>query len=136
MEEAFAAYQPSTSSNRSWRPSTPTAHQSHVSILTWYVGQGLEGKLFSIPCYRGLCLSFRLISIMLGRLDMGVDQCIDAYRKLSKRVLCSDTRLPGIKTMCRSSNAARLEQVLGDMLKQQGYDERTPFRDVDTPCRV
>lgn len=73
---------------------------------------------------------------MLGRLNMDVDQCIDAYRKLSKQVLCSDARLPSIKSMVRSSNATRLEQALGDMLKQQGYDERTPLSDVDTSCRV
>lgn len=74
---------------------------------------------------------------MLGRLKMDVDQCIDAYWSLSNKMLSSDSRLGAmLKTMSRSSNGGKLDEVLRNMLRQHGYDEKTLLKDPGNPCKV
>lgn len=74
---------------------------------------------------------------MLGRLKMDVDQCINAYWSLSSQILSSDSRLGAmLKTMSRTSNGGKLDESLRNLLRQHGYDEKTPLKDPVNPCKV
>ncbi|GFF55509.1 hypothetical protein CNMCM6936_005638 [Aspergillus lentulus] len=79
-----------------------------------------------------------LIAIMLGRLKMDVDQCIDAYVRLSKQAF---TRKNYIPVTLRGNFRARfdtkkLEEALKTVVVEQGLDEDALLWDPDTSCRV
>ncbi|KAH6633953.1 hypothetical protein B0J18DRAFT_414818 [Chaetomium sp. MPI-SDFR-AT-0129] len=69
-----------------------------------------------------------LIAIMLGRLRMTIDECIDAYTTLSGRVFekASSGRL----------DTAALELAVKDILVSRGLGEDALLMDVDSPCKV
>lgn len=75
---------------------------------------------------------------MLGRLKMNVDQCINAYARLSQQAF---TRKNYIPVTARGSFRARfdskkLEQALKTVVVEQGLDENALLQDPDTSCRV
>ena len=62
-----------------------------------------------------------LIAIMLGRLQMTVDECIDAYTSLSDKVFEKKSMGVTIKGTIRGRfNIAELEQAVKQILTQRG----------------
>ncbi|GIK05967.1 hypothetical protein Aspvir_010084 [Aspergillus viridinutans] len=79
-----------------------------------------------------------LIAIMLGRLKMGVDQCIDAYARLSRQAFTRKNYIPvTLRGKFRARfNTKKLEQALKTIVVEQGLDEDALLQDPDTSCRV
>ncbi|EAW07001.1 uncharacterized protein ACLA_087040 [Aspergillus clavatus NRRL 1] len=79
-----------------------------------------------------------LIAIMLGRLKMDVDQCIDAYYRLSKQAFTRKSFFP--VTIRGGFNARfdskKLEQALKTVIAEQGLDEDALLQDPDASCHV
>ncbi|GFF30788.1 calcium-independent phospholipase A2-gamma [Aspergillus udagawae] len=79
-----------------------------------------------------------LIAIMLGRLKMDVDQCIDAYVRLSRQAFTRKNYIPvTLRGNFRARfNTKKLEQALKTVVVEQGLDEDALLQDPDTSCRV
>ncbi|KAH1288733.1 hypothetical protein KXW31_009190 [Aspergillus fumigatus] len=79
-----------------------------------------------------------LIAIMLGRLKMNVDQCIDAYVRISKQAFSRKNYLPiTLQGEFRARfDSKTLEEALKAVVVEQGLDEDALLWDPDTSCRV
>ncbi|RAO73453.1 uncharacterized protein BHQ10_009465 [Talaromyces amestolkiae] len=81
-----------------------------------------------------------IIAIMLGRLEMDVDECIKAYVKLMERVFKDKLRMVplGWKLEIKSKfNQNELKAAILDVLTEHDVDENTLFNDgKDRKCRV
>ncbi|KAL1835370.1 hypothetical protein VTJ49DRAFT_6917 [Mycothermus thermophilus] len=78
-----------------------------------------------------------LIAIMLGRLRMTVDECIDAYTTLSDRVFEKQTHRVTIKGKLQGRfDSAELERAVKTILVKRGLDEDALLNDPDSPCKV
>ncbi|GAB1193762.1 hypothetical protein APSETT444_002990 [Aspergillus pseudonomiae] len=80
-----------------------------------------------------------LIAIMLGRLKMSVDECIDTYVKLIKTIFEKKSRWPiNFSGDIRSRfDAAKLESAIKDVVTSHGAKETDLFNDgCDRGCRV
>ena len=77
----------------------------------------------------------RLIAIMLGRLEMDVDECIAAYTKLMKTVFEKKPSWTGnIKSQF---DTAKLESAIKKVITSHGAKETDLFNDgVERGCRV
>ena len=75
---------------------------------------------------------YRLIAIMLGRLEMGVDECISAYKKLMEFVFGKKTsRLPigwTGETKARF-DSTRLQNAIEDVITHQGIPKTELLND-------
>jgi hypothetical protein len=82
----------------------------------------------------------RLIAIMLGRLEMDVDECIAAYTGLMKTVFETKSGwLPAGWTGKIKSrfDAAKLESAIEEVITSHGAKETDLFNDgVERGCRV
>jgi hypothetical protein len=82
----------------------------------------------------------RLIAIMLGRLEMGVDECIAAYTKLMKSVFETKSRWSpaGLTGKIKARfDATKLETAIKEVITHQGMSEADLFNDgVERGCRV
>ncbi|KAF8158515.1 acyl transferase/acyl hydrolase/lysophospholipase [Crassisporium funariophilum] len=79
-----------------------------------------------------------LIAIMLGRLRMTVDQCIEAYEKLASKIFNAGIMSKienGSVTGARYS-ATVLEQAIKDIVKQYTGNADEPMRDPQDECKV
>lgn len=75
---------------------------------------------------------------MLGRLKMDVDECINAYNKLSSQAFTRKALFP-IDKHCNIKerfDSKQLELALKSAVMDRGYDEDTLLKDPDTSCRV
>ncbi|THZ71239.1 phospholipase, patatin family protein [Aureobasidium pullulans] len=72
-----------------------------------------------------------LIAIMLGRLDMSVDECIKAYTELSATVFHKKHRIPfGIKGNLKERYDSKvLEQAIKQIVRNRNLDENTLLKD-------
>ena len=78
-----------------------------------------------------------LIAIMLGRLQMTVDECIDGYTSLSDKVFEKKSIGVTIKGKIRGRfNIAELEQAVKQILAQRGLSEDILLKDSLAPCKV
>ncbi|KAB8068953.1 acyl transferase/acyl hydrolase/lysophospholipase [Aspergillus leporis] len=79
-----------------------------------------------------------LIAIMLGRLNMDIDQCIHAYKLLSKNIFTQKRLLPiGSNLRSRAKfDIRKLELALRKILRELGYEKDVLLRDQDTSCKV
>ncbi len=78
-----------------------------------------------------------LIAIMLGRLRMTVDECIDAYTTLSNRVFEKKSHRVDIKGKLQGRfNSAALELAVKNILVSCSLGEDTLLKDTDSPCKV
>lgn len=79
-----------------------------------------------------------LIAIMLGRLQMTVDNCIHAYTSLSDSVFEKKSRRVTIKGKLQGRfDAAELERAVKKILVERGFDENALLKDApDAPCKV
>ncbi|KAI1390156.1 uncharacterized protein F4822DRAFT_225814 [Hypoxylon trugodes] len=105
---------------------------------------GLAGLPHAKPCdvfdLIGGTSTGGLIAIMLGRLEMDVDECISVYSELMKYVFESRlSRFPlnfGGKTKPRFKSA-KLESAIKAVINARGFNEKDHFNDeVDRKCRV
>ena len=74
----------------------------------------------------------RLITIMLGRLEMSVDECIEAYSNLAADVFGEKLhRLPvNIKGKVQSRfNSEKLKSAIQKAVMESGASESDPFND-------
>ncbi|KAK0712684.1 P-loop containing nucleoside triphosphate hydrolase protein [Lasiosphaeria miniovina] len=80
-----------------------------------------------------------LIAIMLGRLRMTVDECINAYTTLSDRVFEKKHHRFNIKGNLQGRfDAAELERAVKRILVERGLDEETLLLEdsPEAPCKV
>lgn len=81
-----------------------------------------------------------LIAIMLGRLEMSVDECIQAYTSLSEEIFSKDSKsklkftfLGDIKSRF---DAARLEKATMKILDKAGMNKDTLLASPEAKCKV
>ncbi|KAK0388963.1 hypothetical protein NLU13_2540 [Sarocladium strictum] len=81
-----------------------------------------------------------LIAIMLGRLEMSVDECIEAYTSLSEEIFSKDSKsklkftfLGDIKSRF---DAARLEKATMKILDKAGMNKDTLLSSPEAKCKV
>ncbi|KAJ3516977.1 hypothetical protein NLJ89_g797 [Agrocybe chaxingu] len=79
-----------------------------------------------------------LIAIMLGRLKMSVDECIEAYEKLASKIFNA-----GIMSQAGSASASGarysatvLEEAIKEVVKTYAHDPDAPMRDPEDGCKV
>jgi hypothetical protein len=80
----------------------------------------------------------RLIAIMFGRLQMTVDECIDAYVSLSDRVFQKQRHRVTIKGQVQGRfNSEELERAIKEIVSKQGLAEDALLKDApDAKCKV
>ncbi|SPQ22632.1 1f99ae8a-4da0-4fc0-93be-a6c3ebe73771 [Thermothielavioides terrestris] len=78
-----------------------------------------------------------LIAIMLGRLRMTVDECIDAYTTLSDRIFKKKNHRVTITGKLQGRfDGAELERAVKAILVNRGLGEDALLKDPDSPCKV
>ena len=79
-----------------------------------------------------------LIAIMLGRLRMTIDDCIDAYTSLSDKVFEKKAHRVNIKGKLQGRfDTAALEQTIKKILADCGFSAETLLKDpADGACKV
>ncbi|OAG43855.1 hypothetical protein AYO21_02082 [Fonsecaea monophora] len=73
-----------------------------------------------------------LIAIMLGRLEMDVDECIVAYNKLTKAIFEEKAHWTPFNWSGRVQSrfdSNKLKAVIDDVITRQGYSPTEPFND-------
>lgn len=80
----------------------------------------------------------RLIAIMLGRLKMGIDECINAYLTLSGDIFRQKRHRVTVKGKIQGRfDSDELERAVKKIIKQQGLDENILLKDApDAACKV
>jgi hypothetical protein len=81
---------------------------------------------------------YSLIAIMLGRLQMTVDECIDAYVLLSDRVFQKRRHRVTIKGKVQGRfDSDELEQAIKEIVVKKGLEKDALLRDSpDAKCKV
>lgn len=78
-----------------------------------------------------------LIAVMLGCLQMTVDECIQAYTALSDKVFEKKAHRVKINGQLQGRfDTAALEQAIKKILRDRGRSEDILLKDVDAPCKV
>ncbi|KAK1146134.1 hypothetical protein N8T08_003223 [Aspergillus melleus] len=79
-----------------------------------------------------------VIAIMLGRLEMDIEQCIRAYTRLLRRVFASKRTFPvGSNLRMRPKyDIKRLGSAMRAILRELNYDDDMLLRDEDGTCRT
>ncbi|KAL2131177.1 hypothetical protein VTI74DRAFT_5443 [Chaetomium olivicolor] len=78
-----------------------------------------------------------LIAIMLGRLRMTVDECIDAYTMLSDRVFEKKSHRVNMKGKLQGRfDGAELERAIKTIVVNHGLGEDALLQDPDSTCKV
>ena len=78
-----------------------------------------------------------LIAIMLGRLRMTVDECIDAYTTLSDSVFEKKSHRVTIRGKLQGRfDGAELERAVKTIVVNRGLGEDALLKDPDSPCKV
>ena len=79
-----------------------------------------------------------LIAIMLGRLQMTVDECINAYASLSSKVFQQKARRVKLNGKFQGRfDSAELELAVKQIILDRGLNEDTLLKDSpDAPCKV
>jgi hypothetical protein len=80
----------------------------------------------------------RLIAVMLGRLKMNIDDCIDTYLSLSDRIFQKKRHRVTIKGNIQGRfDSEELAQAVKDVLTAQKLKEDALLKDVsDGACKV
>ena len=83
----------------------------------------------------------RLIAIMLGRLEMDVDECIIAYVRLMKMIFEKPSARSPLKSLFGKIeprfNASKLEGAINEVIRGQGASMIEPFNNqAEHGCRV
>jgi hypothetical protein len=80
----------------------------------------------------------RLIAIMLGRLKMSIDECIEAYLQLSDRVFKKKRHRVTVKGKIQGRfDSDELERAVKEVIAKQGLPEDALLKDAaDASCKV
>ena len=80
----------------------------------------------------------RIIAIMLGRLEMDVDECIDAYTGIFRTIFGKKGLPVNMFGKIKGRfDSIVLEECVGTILKARGLSETEPLNDGrDRSCRV
>jgi len=80
----------------------------------------------------------RLIAIMLGRLRMSVDECINAYVSLSDRIFHKGRHRVTIKGKIQGRfDSEELARAVREVVTGKGLNEEALLKDVsDNACKV
>lgn len=79
----------------------------------------------------------RIIAIMLGRLEMDVDDCIAAYMRMFQKVFGKKgMRLNMWGKLKGRFDSAVLEQCIGEILKDRHLLDAEPLNDGKERCKV
>lgn len=83
-------------------------------------------------------LTSRLIAVMLGRLRMGVAECIAAYLKLSERVFRKTRHRVTVKGQIQGRfDSEELARAVREVVTQQGLQENALLKDDSkATCKV
>jgi hypothetical protein len=74
---------------------------------------------------------------MLGRLQMSVPDCIDAYISLSDQVFGKTRHRVTLNGQVQGRfDAEKLTQAMKEVVKQQGLPEDTLLKNVPEACKV
>lgn len=76
---------------------------------------------------------------MLGRLEMGIDDCIEAYSTMMDKVFKKKARLLSLNGDLQARfDTAELERCIKDVVKTYGIgkDENMLFQDRKLGCKV
>lgn len=78
-----------------------------------------------------------LIAIMLGRLRMTADECIEAYTSLSDNVFEKKSHRIKINGKLQGRfDAAKLEDTIKQILRARDLDEDELLKDIGASCKV
>lgn len=78
-----------------------------------------------------------LIAIMLGRLRMSVDECIEAYTALSDEVFTKTSHRFQINGKIQGRfDAEKLAETIKELLRKRGLDDDVLLKDIGAPCKV
>ena len=79
-----------------------------------------------------------LIAIMLGRLRMDINSCIDAYTSLSDSVFQKVKHRVTLRGKVQGRfDSAELERAIKTIVQSQGHDENALLKDgAETNCKV
>ncbi|KAG9240400.1 phospholipase, patatin family protein [Calycina marina] len=79
-----------------------------------------------------------LIAIMLGRLRMSIEDCIDAYLLLSDRIFRKKRHRVTVKGNIQGRfDSDELERAIKEVVVAQGFPENTLLKDTsDNACKV
>lgn len=124
MEVASAAYQVSLSSKNLWKLFKKTSiskrSPDHAITLTLSVVQVLEGETSLKPSRLHAYQFDRIIAIMLGRLEMSVEDCIKTYRSFAERAFTPKRRILSLPASPNGAySALALEIAMKDVVKTQ-----------------
>ena len=83
-------------------------------------------------------MSKRIIAIMLGRLRMGVQECINAYIRLADKVFRKTRHRVNLKANVQGRfDREILESVIKEVIVSAGYPENALLKDDSLkPCKV
>lgn len=87
---------------------------------------------------RHIANGYSLIAIMLGRLQMTIDDCIDAYISLSDRVFQKRRHRVTIKGNVQGRfDSDELERAIKEIVVRQGLEEDALLKNSpDAKCKV
>ncbi len=78
-----------------------------------------------------------LIAIMLGRLQMTIGECIEAYTTLSDKVFEKKAHRVKVNGLLQGRfDTLALEQAIQQTLSGRGHSEDILLKDVDALCKV
>lgn len=95
----------------------------------------LEGK--NLQSFENLADPVRIIAIMLGRLEMDIDECIDAYTSMFQTIFA--TKGPPISILGNIKgrfDSAVFEKCIGKILNERGLSDTELFNDGKERCKV
>jgi hypothetical protein len=80
----------------------------------------------------------RLIAVMLGRLKMSIDECIDAYLSLSDRIFQKKRHRVTVKGNVQGRfDSDELELAVKEVIISQGLQEDALLKDTpEAECKV
>ncbi len=108
---------------------------NRANFLTWLAGRVQEGKFFIRS--EGLSNFVSIIAIMLGRLEMDVDECIKTYTSMFETIFGKKGLPINIWGNIKGRfNSTVLEDCIRKILKERGLSEIELLNDGVERCKV
>lgn len=79
-----------------------------------------------------------LIAIMLGRLEMDIETCIEAYKRLASTIFSNRKSIPMTWTgkVRAKFDAKPLEEAVKEIIKQAGHDPEEKLAKPENVCKT
>lgn len=141
IEAVSVVYRPSRSWSSSWRQLIQICHLNLLTTSTWSEAQALAGmstNSISLSNFWACTDSCSLLAIMLSRLQMTVDQCIDTYTSLSDRIFQKKRHCVKWNSQVQGRfDSDKLERCIKEIIVKQGLEEDALLRgSPDTRYKV